>query len=145
MKFRALLVCLISAACFGLISVHADEAGAVQIANQDLKLGPVGSDQDVPVVFFLTNNSDKAVKVVDVEPACRCTSVQKAPDEIPAHGKAAVELLFNSSRASGEVTKSVDITLGNGQTLTAQYHASVAAPAATAPLPASTNPPVTKN
>ena len=148
MKFRALLACLLSAGCLGLIwSLHAAEAGAVQFANPDLKLGPVGADQDVRVTFLLTNHSDKAVKIVDVDPSCRCTSVQKFPDEIPAHGSGAIELLFNSSRAAaGEVTKSVEVTLSNGQDLVAQFHATVALPApATTPLPVPTNPPANKN
>lgn len=143
MKWSATLACLLSAWCGGVtLSVHATEVGAVQITNPDLKLGPVGADQNVRVTFLLTNHSDKAVKIVDIDPSCRCTSVQKAPDEIPAHGGGAIELLFNSSRATaGEVTRSVEVTLANGQDLVAQFHAIVAAPApvtTTLPVPANT-------
>ena len=145
MKFRALLACLLSAWCGSLLAA---DAGAVQFTNPDLKLGPVGADQNVRVTFLLTNHSDKAVKIIDVDPFCRCTSVEKFPDEIPAHGSGNIELLFNSSRAAaGDVTKSVEVTLSNGQDLVAQFHATVAlpAPVTTAALPVPANTPANKN
>lgn len=126
MKFRATLACLLFTGWGLILSAHATETAAVQFVNADLKLGAVGADQSVRVTFLLANHSDKAVKIVDVDPSCRCTSVQKFPEEIPAQGKGTLELLFDSSRATGEVTKSIEVTLGNGQTLTAQFHASVA-------------------
>jgi Glycosyl hydrolases family 43/Protein of unknown function (DUF1573) len=126
MKSRTIIAAMLSV-CFGalIFCAHGAETEALQFVNPDLQLGAVAADQNVPVTFVLTNRSDKAVKIANVDTSCRCTSVQKAPDEIPAHGSGAVELNFNSSRSDGSVTQSVVVETAGGQILTAQFSATV--------------------
>jgi len=126
MKSRAIIASVLFASFGGfLFSIHAAETGALQFINPDLQLGALTNGQNVPVTFMLTNRSDKVVKISDVDASCRCTSVQKSPDEIPAHGGGAVELNFNSSRSDGQVTQSVMVETADGQIITGQFSASV--------------------
>jgi beta-xylosidase len=126
MNPRAIIEATLSV-CFGalIFCAHGAETETLQFVNPDLQLGAVAADQDVPVTFVLTNCSDKAVKIANVDTSCRCTSVQKAPDEIPAHGSGAVELNFNSSRSDGSVTQSVTVETVGGQIFTGQFSATV--------------------
>ena len=118
-----------------ILNVHAADAGALQFVNSDLQLGALTNGQDVDVTFVLTNSSDKAVKIDNVDTSCRCTSVQKSPDEIPAHSGSAVVVNFNSSRSDGSVTQSVVVETADGQMLTAQFSATVGSAAAAANAP----------
>jgi len=106
----------------------------LQFVNPDLQLGTLTTGQDVPVTFVLTNRSDNPVKIVNVDTSCHCTSVQKSPDEIPAHSSGAVELNFNSSRSDGPVTQSVVVEAAGGQILTAQFSATVGSEPAVAAI-----------
>jgi hypothetical protein len=117
----------------------AEGGEALQFENPDLQIGAVTADQDVPVTFVLTNRSDKAVKIADADASCRCTSLQKSPEEIPAHSNGAFEWTFNSPRATGEVTQTVEINTSDGQTITGQFHATVEPPVVTVALHVSTN------
>jgi len=133
MQPRAIIASVLFASLSGLIfSIHAAEAGALQFVQPDLEMGALTNGQDVSMTFVLTNRSDKIVKIVNVDTTCHCASVQKSPDEIPAHGSGAVELNFNSSRSDGPVTQSVVMETADGQMLTAQFSATVG-PAAIAP------------
>jgi beta-xylosidase len=85
------------------------------------------------MTFTLTNSSDQAVKIANMDTSCRCTSIQKAPVEIPAHGSGALEVNFNSLRTDGQVSQSVIVETAGGQIITAEFHASVG-PAAAAPV-----------
>ena len=126
MNRRAILAAAFFAGVGGLFSgIHAAEPDALQFINPDLPLGALTNGQDVSMIFVLTNRSDQAVKITGVDTSCRCTSVQKSPDEIPAHGSGAVELLFNSSRADGSVAQSVVVETADGQILTAEFSATV--------------------
>ena len=134
MNRRAILAAAFFAGVGGLFSgIHAAEPDALQFMNPDLPLGALTNGQDVSMIFVLTNRSDQAVKITGVDTSCRCTSVQKSPDEIPAHGSGAVELLFNSSRADGSVAQSVVVETADGQILTAEFSATVESVAAIAP------------
>jgi arabinan endo-1,5-alpha-L-arabinosidase len=126
MKPCAVIAAIIFAGLGGLtFSVHGAETNALQFINPDLQLGALTNGQDVPVTFMLTNRSDQAVKIANLDISCHCTSVLKSPDEIPAHGSGAVELNFNSSRSDGSVTQSVVVETAGGQILTAQFSATV--------------------
>jgi arabinan endo-1,5-alpha-L-arabinosidase len=126
MKLR-LATAFVIFACLGVLTcgVHGAETNVLQFINPDLQLGALTNDQDVPVTFMLTNRSDQAVRIANVDTSCHCTSVLKSPEEIPAHGSGAVELNFNSSRSDGPVTQSVVVETAAGQILTAQFSAMV--------------------
>src|ERR1017187_7578980 len=130
------IIAFIVCACFGasILNIHGVEAGAVEFVNSDLQLGALTNGQIVSVTFMLTNSSDKAVKIANVDASCRCTSVQKSPGEISAHGSGAVELNFDSSRSDGHVTQSVLVETTDGQIITGQFSASVGALAAAASI-----------
>ena len=126
MQPRAIITSVLFASLSGLIfTIHAAEAGALQFVQPDLQLGALTNGQVVSITFELTNRSDRAVKIANVDTSCHCTSVQKSPDEIPAHGSGVVELNFNSSRSDGPVTQSVVMETAYGQILTAQFSATV--------------------
>ena len=126
MQPRAIIASVLFASLSGLIfSIHAAESGALQFVRPDLQLGALTNGQVVSITFELTNRSDEAVKIANVDTSCHCTSVQKSPDEIPAHGSGVVELNFNSSRSDGPVTQSVVMETAGGQILTAQFSATV--------------------
>jgi hypothetical protein len=114
-------------ACFGILAfdVHAAGTNALQFINPELQLGALTNGQDVSMTFTLTNSSDNAVKIASTDTSCHCTSIQKAPDEIPAHGSGALEVNFNSSRADGRVSQSVIVETAGGQIITAQFYATV--------------------
>jgi hypothetical protein len=139
-KLRATIASVLSAGFGTLIfSVHGAGAEALQFVNPDLQIGAVTADTNVPVMFMLTNRSDKAVKIADADSSCRCTSLEKSPEEIPAHGSGAFEWTFNSSRATGEVTQVVEVDTTDGQIIIGQFHATVGPPVETAALQVSTN------
>jgi beta-xylosidase len=117
-----------------IFNVRAAETGALQFVQPDLPLGALTNGQEVSVTFVLTNGTDKVVKIATVDPSCHCTSVEKSPDEIPAHGSGAVELIFNSSRSDGPVTQSIVVETTDGQILTAQFSATVESKSAAAAI-----------
>jgi hypothetical protein len=129
MKVPAIIVCT----CLGslIFKVHAAETNALQFVNPELQLGALTNGQDVSMTFNLTNCSDQAVKIANTDTSCRCTSVQKAPDEIPAHGSGELAVDFNSSRSDGPVTQSVVVETARGQIISAQFYATVGAAAET--------------
>ena len=133
--------CWFYAACFGalIFSVHGAGAEALQFVNPDLQIGAVTADTNVPVMFVLTNRSDKTVKIADADSSCRCTSLEKSPEEIPAHGSGAFEWTFSSSRATGEVTQVVEVDTTDGQIIIGEFHVTVGPPVETAALQVSTN------
>jgi len=120
--------------CLGIFRLHGADTNALQFLNPEMQLGALGGDQDVPVTFVLTNRSDKAVKIVNVDTSCRCTSVLKSPAEIPAHGGGVVDVNFSSSRSDGFVNQSVTLETDGGQILTGQLYASVTHGAAAPPI-----------
>jgi beta-xylosidase len=132
MKSRAIAAAVFLASLGGF-SVHAAETNALQFVNPDLQLGALTNGQEVSVTFVLTNRSDQAAKIASVDTSCRCTSVQKSPAEISAHGSGAVEVNFNSSRSDGSVTQSVTVETADGQIITGQFSAAVGSAAAIAP------------
>ena len=132
MKSRAIATVVLLASLGGF-NVHAAETNVLQFVNPDLQLGALTNGQEVSVTFVLTNCSETAVKIAGVDTSCRCTSVQKSPAEIPAHGSGAVEVNFNSSRSDGSVTQSVTVETAGGQILAAQFSATVGPAAAVAP------------
>jgi len=139
-RLRTTIAAFLSA-CFGalILTAHGAGAEALQFVNSDLQIGAVTADTNVPVTFVLTNRSDKAVKIAGADSSCRCTSLQKSPEEIPAHGSGAFEWTFNSSRATGAVTQVVEVDATDGQIIIGQFHATVEPPVETAALHVSTN------
>jgi beta-xylosidase len=126
MKPWAIAAAIVFATCGGFISiVYAAEADALQFVQPDMQLGALTNGQDVSVTFVLTNRSDKVVKIVSVDASCHCTSVEKSPDEIPAHGSGTVVVNFNSSRSDGPVTQSAVVETADAQILTGQFSAMV--------------------
>jgi beta-xylosidase len=135
MKRCAIFAAILFASLGGFISIgHAANAGALQFVDPDLQLGALTNGQDVSMTFVLTNGSDKAVKILNVDTSCHCTSVQKSPDEISAHGSGAVALNFNSSRSDGSVTQSVTVETADGQILTGRFSAEVESTSAAAAI-----------
>jgi len=135
MKLRAITAAVFLASLGGFsFNVRAAETGALQFVQADLQLGALTNGQDVTMTFVLTNRSDKTVAIANVDTSCRCTSVQKSPTEIPAHGGGAMEVDFNSSRSDGPVTQSVMVETADGQILSAQFSATVGSAAATAAI-----------
>jgi beta-xylosidase len=132
MKSRVIAAAVFLASLGGF-NVHAAETNALRFVNPDLQLGALTNGQDVTVAFVLTNCSDTAVKIAGVDTSCRCTSVQKSPAEIPAHGSGAVEVDFNSSHSDGSVTQSVTVETADGQIIAGQFSATVGSVAAVAP------------
>jgi len=131
MKYGPLIAFLLAAGIGAAHeSVRAAGADALQFIQPELELGTVPYDQDFPLTFELTNRSDQAVKLTNVDTSCHCTSAQKSPDVVPAHGHAALEINFNTSRADGPVTQDVVVETADGQTLTGEFHAWVASRAA---------------
>ncbi len=126
MQSRAMAGAIFFASLGGFIfNVHAADAAALQFVNSDLQLGVLTNGQDVSMTFALTNTSDKVVKISNVDTSCHCTSVEKSPDEIPAHGNGAMEVNFNLSRSDGPVTQSIVVETADGQILTGQFSATV--------------------
>ena len=135
MKLRAITAAVFLASLGGFsFNIRAAETGALQFVQADLQLGALTNGQDVTMTFVLTNRSDKTVAIANVDTTCRCTSVQKSPTEIPAHGGGAMEVDFNSSRSDGPVTQSVMVETADGQILSAQFSATVGSAAATAAI-----------
>jgi len=136
MKCGLFVVFLLAAGMGASIeAVRAGDADGLQFIQPELQLGLLPYDQDFPFTFELTNRSDKAVLIANVGTSCHCTSVQKSPEVIAAHGGAALEINFNTSRADGPVTQDVVVETADGQIITGEFHAWVALSAA----PASNN------
>ena len=134
MKLRAILAAALFAILAGLVfSSRAAETNALEFVQPELDLGTITNGQIVSVSFVLTNHSDKAVKIVNVSTSCHCTVVDKSPDEIAAHGSAAVESSFNASRDYGSVSQSVFVEAANGQIFSAEFSADIVPPAIIAP------------
>lgn len=129
MKIPALIACVCPGAL--IIKVPAADTNALQFVNPEVRLGALTHGQEVSISFTLTftlaNSSDQAVKIAGTDTGCHCTPVQKAPDEIPAHGTGSVEVNFNSSRSDGQVVQTVIVETAGGQIITAQFYATVGA------------------
>jgi len=122
-------IAVLLAVCFGatVVEVHGADTNALRFINPEVQLGALTNGQDVPLTFVLTNASDQAVKISGVETSCHCTSVEKYPDVIAAHGSGAVEINFNTSRSDGPVAQTVLVETADGTTIAAEFQASVAA------------------
>ena len=137
MRYRAAAVLLLLFACAGLRVTGSDAIGqnAWYFINPFVSLGTLTKDQAVPVKFELKNNTDRRIKIVSAEGSCRCTSLDSAPDEIPAHGIGTFQFTFNASRSEGAVTHIVTVQSGDGTTLDGTFTAFVKEPASGSPEP----------
>ena len=124
MKFGPLFAWLLAAGMVaGRVAVRAADADALQFIQPEFQLGTVPYDQDVPLTFELTNRSDRAVTITYAGATCHCTTVAESPDMVPAHGRVALEVVFNTSRDDGPVTQDIVVETADGQTLTGEFNA----------------------
>jgi hypothetical protein len=84
----------------------------------------------VPVTFEIKNETDKPINIASAEGSCRCTSLESAPDEIPAHAIGTFKFLFSASRSKGAVTHIVTIETDDGKILDGKFSAFVEQPLA---------------
>ena len=138
MKPRVIIAAILLAGWGGWISnIHGAETepGALQFMQPVLQLGTLTNGQTVSMTFELTNRSDRAVKIAGAEASCHCASLENAPAEIPPHGSGAIKCLFDASRSDGAVVQVVEVDTADGQSVTAEFHATVAASSASAIAP----------
>jgi hypothetical protein len=128
---------IIIAFSFGLwiLRVQTAERDPWHFVVSEIVLGTMTTDQEKPVTFDIKNETDTPIKIASAEGSCRCTTLDSAPDEIPAHGIGSVRFLFNAARSEGAVTNSVTIEAGDGRTLEGTFSAFVKQP-----LPVSNGP-----
>lgn len=144
----SLSIVILFCAGFSTLKLTAASADPVRFLDPDRQLGRLAADQKVAVTFVLTNGTDATILIVGTDASCRCTSPQKAPDQILPHHVGEFEWLFSSARSTGPVTQTVSVFLGGGQTIEGQFSANVETAPATVqpgdhqPAPAPTGSPL---
>jgi hypothetical protein len=133
MKFRllaAIAAVLILAICGGLwfLRVQAVKENPWHFVNSEISLGTMTRDQAKPVTFEIKNETGMPIKIASAEGSCRCTSLQSAPDEIPAHGIGSFTFLFSAARFQGPVTHTVTVEAEDGRTIDGTFSAFVKEP-----------------
>jgi hypothetical protein len=120
----ALVVAGCGAVCWGLHS-RAPKRDGWHFIQPEIALGTLTKDRVVPVTFELVNDSDVPVQIASVEPSCRCTTLESAPDVIPAHGTGEFKFTFVAERTDGPVVRAVTIEAGDGRTIDGTFTATV--------------------
>ena len=86
-------------------------------------------DQTKLVTFEIKNETDTPIKIASAEGSCRCTELQSAPNQIPAHGIGAFTFLYSAARSEGAMTHGVTVEAEDGRTIDGTFTAFVEQPA----------------
>jgi hypothetical protein len=102
------LLCLLLSPCS-----HA----AVEVEERDKDLGRIYRDEPQKIVFRLRNQSEDALRILDIEPSCDCTTAQVVPDPVPPGAEAEVLTFFDPMgyEGRGPIQESVRLTTSDAR------------------------------
>ena len=105
---------------------------ALQFKETEFNFGKIAQSKPVFHLFSLTNTSDKAVKLDNVQASCGCTTPEWSRDEIAPGAKTDIKVGYNAA-AEGAFDKTITVSYA-GQTKVLRIKGEVwKAPATSAP------------
>ena len=127
MKFRLIVRILMLTLCgvFLLPRVRAATKVPWHFVKSEISLGKMTTDQTAIVTFVVKNETDAPIKIESADGSCPCTTLESAPDEIPAHGIGTFKFLFSAARFEGAVNHGVLVEAEDGRTIEGTFTAFV--------------------
>jgi len=88
---------------------------ALHIQPAIFDLGDIKEGEAAIATFFIRNNSDEAIELVDIQASCGCTAAEPDDYVIPAGGFTQLKVAVDTVAKQNDITKAVYITdsLGN--------------------------------
>ena len=120
-SFKGLLIFAMAAVLsfgtvFGQIEKTDDEAtefrkvpltdARIKFDDTEFDFGSIVKGSSVPHSFWFTNEGTDTLIITKVKPTCGCTIASGEGLVVPPGGKASIDVVFNSSRFNGKITKS---------------------------------------
>ena len=115
-KFVVLSLSLVTAFMLSLVWGADQLGGVTETANASLKVSELDWDfgyspknTTVTHRYVLTNVGNKPLKIINVKPACGCTSAPLTKNALQPGESTDLEVSFSTKSCSGKVTKTVNI------------------------------------
>lgn len=123
-SFKGLLIFAMAAVLsfgtvFGQIEKTDDEAtefrkvpltdARIKFDDTEFDFGSIVKGSSVPHSFWFTNEGTDTLIITKVKPTCGCTIASGEGLVVPPGGKASIDVVFNSSRFNGKITKSINV------------------------------------
>jgi len=123
-SFKGFLVFAITAilsfsAILGQIEKTDDEAtefrkvpltdARIKFNDTEFDFGSIVKGSSVPHSFWFSNEGKDTLIITKVKPTCGCTIASGEGLEVPPGGKASIDVVFNSARFNGKITKSINV------------------------------------
>lgn len=90
-------------------ALPAGAAGRIVFESERCDLGALVQGERPLCEFALSNAGDGELEILEVEPACGCTTALPPPSRLPPGGRSALALSFDSSAFAGDVEKTVAV------------------------------------
>ena len=81
----------------------------IKFDNTEFDFGSIVKGSSVPHSFWFANEGTDTLLITKVKPTCGCTIASGEGLAIPPGGKASIDVVFNSSRFNGKITKSINV------------------------------------
>jgi len=93
----------------------------------DLDLGIVPGDEKSDHRLALRNSTDRAIRIVEIRPACGCVVTSGGVGELPSGGETFLDFKLPSSRFVGASVKTIALTFEDGHQIALRLITKVAA------------------
>ena len=90
-------------------------AGGIVWKSESIDVGQIPQGTPKTIEYEFKNNTDKAVLITNVKPACGCTAADYTKEPIAPGKKGYVKATYNAA-AAGAFTKSVTVTTNAEET-----------------------------
>lgn len=114
MKHRNLYSLLVYM-CLSLIPVFCDAAAILSVDRREIDIGSIPQGEKVEQVFHFSNRGDTPLVIDQVKPSCGCTVAALSSSRVAPGAKGEIRTVFDSSRFSGEIHKSIYVTSNDPQ------------------------------
>jgi len=81
----------------------------IEFDHTDYDFGSIAKGSSVTHSYWFANNGTDTLVITKITPTCGCTSTKTGGIVVPPSGRSNIDIVFNSGKFNGKVTKSIKI------------------------------------
>ncbi len=81
----------------------------IEFQQTDYDFGSIAKGSSVAHSYWFKNNGTDTLKITKIKPTCGCTTAKTGGIVVPPGGLSNIDIIFNSGKFNGNVTKSIKI------------------------------------
>jgi len=81
----------------------------IEFEHTDYDFGSIAKGSSVTHSYWFDNNGTDTLVITKIKPTCGCTSTKTGGIVVPPGGRSNIDIVFNSGKFNGKVTKSIKI------------------------------------